>query len=384
MQEQLKQKYLVSLREKAKLIEALFWQYLDGDRKALETLRLHAHSLKGSGATFGFPDISDAGRELEQAGDEDLKVKLETLLRIIKEVAKAGANGNAANEEGPVQQTAAALVNKALIIVRNPENARIIGHTISRIDGIEGCVLAGTGADARREYTKTRFSLVVLDLVLPDRDGREILREIKATREYACPVLVISGVPSDKIYLECMNIGADEYLSKPFDTDKLSYEAQQIVLRHRTQTASIAQAGITPAAAVKPEKVSSSQLKDFNILVAEDDEMQALFIEQKLQAEGAQVTLVENGREALAALEAKTYSAVILDGRMPEMDGFQALEAIRGTPRLKGLPVIMLTAMGSEADVVRGYQLGADDYILKPFSEIQLVSRLKKLLTEAA
>jgi DNA-binding response OmpR family regulator len=69
---------------------------------------------------------------------------------------------------------------------------------------------------------------------------------------------------------------------------------------------------------------------------------------------------------------------------MPVMDGFETFQSIRRNSRLKGLPVIMVTAMGSEENIVKGYELGANDYILKPFSEEQLVNRIKSLLVMAA
>lgn len=112
--------------------------------------------------------------------------------------------------------------------------------------------------------------------------------------------------------------------------------------------------------------------------------MQAIFIEQALAEQGAEVTVVENGKLALEKLEKTTYSAVILDGMMPVMDGFETLKAIRQIPRQKGQPVIMVTAMGSEDNIIRGYQYGANDYILKPVSEDQIVSRIKGLLSIAA
>ena len=128
----------------------------------------------------------------------------------------------------------------------------------------------------------------------------------------------------------------------------------------------------------------SLSLKGEKVLVAEDDEIQGIFIEQKLTGQGAQVTLVENGKLALEALEKDSFSVVLLDGLMPVMDGFETLIRIRASARLKGLPVIMVTAMGSEEKIVRGYELGADDYILKPFSEEQLVNRIRSLLVMAA
>jgi DNA-binding response OmpR family regulator len=112
--------------------------------------------------------------------------------------------------------------------------------------------------------------------------------------------------------------------------------------------------------------------------------MQAIFIEQALAEQAGEVSVVENGKLALEKLEKTTYSAVILDGMMPVMEGVETLKAIPQIPRQKGQPVIMVTAMGSEDNIIRGYQYGANDYILKPFSEDQIVSRIKDLLSIAA
>lgn len=378
------QKYLASLEDKARTIKALWEKKLEGDPSALDEIRLHAHSLKGSGATFGFPEISKAGAELEKANDTEFRDKLVYLLNLlgsksarvapVADVTTAPVS-NVVDLSGIGQQ---AVSTQALVIERNRDNAQAISRCIVKLDGIEECVVVHTGAEAREAYLNTRFSLIVLDIVLPDRDGREILREIKSTPELNNPVLVISGVPSDEIYLECMKIGADQYLSKPFDTDRLYFESRQVL-----QQAALKSAAPVPADDQQAAKQLSS-LKGEKILVAEDDEMQALFIAEKLQDQGAEVSIVENGRLALEALENNGFSAVILDGMMPVMDGFETLTRIRANPRLKGLPAIMVTAMGSEQDIIRGYQNGANDYILKPFSEEQLVARIKNLLVMAA
>ena len=80
-------------------------------------------------------------------------------------------------------------------------------------------------------------------------------------------------------------------------------------------------------------------------------------------------------------LRSQAFSLVILDVKMPVMDGFEVLQRIKTELKLD-LPVIMVTAMGSEADIIRGYDLGATDYILKPFSEVLLVARVKSLLKD--
>ena len=378
MQDQLRQKYLASLEEKAGVIKALWEQFLQGDRSVLPEIKRHAHSLKGSGATFGFAEISEFGRQLEEASDADLLDSVNGLLNLIGRVT---ANASSTPTDNITWQDAAnSELNEsrdALIIQRNPDNAQVIADCIAKLDGIDNCLVAVTGKEAAGHYRTNRFALIVLDLVLPDKDGREVLREIKQADTLSSPVLVISGVASDSIYLECMKIGADQYLSKPFDTDKLFFEAQQLTQPNYLQV-------VKTDTAEENQEINAVQLQGVKILVAEDDEMQGIFIAQKLGEQGAEVTVVENGRIALEHLQNNSYAAVILDGLMPVMDGFDTLESIRITPRLKGLPVIMVTAMGDEEDIARGFDLGANDYILKPFSKEQLVSRIRSLLVMAA
>lgn len=116
------------------------------------------------------------------------------------------------------------------------------------------------------------------------------------------------------------------------------------------------------------------------ILVAEDDEISATILIHRLEKEGLDVVRYNNGREAYEGALEETPALVILDIKMPGMDGFEVLERLRRTPSFSGVPIILLTSMGSESDVVRGFQLGADDYILKPFSPIELSARVWRLL----
>jgi DNA-binding response OmpR family regulator len=100
----------------------------------------------------------------------------------------------------------------------------------------------------------------------------------------------------------------------------------------------------------------------------------------KLKKEGLDVTRFDNGQDAYQAALAETPDLVILDVKMPGLDGFEVLERLRGDARFAKTPILMLTSMGQEADVVRGFGLGADDYILKPFSPVELAARVRRLL----
>ena len=82
----------------------------------------------------------------------------------------------------------------------------------------------------------------------------------------------------------------------------------------------------------------------------------------------------------MEAVQADPPDLLILDVKLPGMDGFEVLGRLRRSTLFEQLPIVMLTSMGREADVVRGFQLGADDYVLKPFSPIELSARLWRLL----
>ena len=116
------------------------------------------------------------------------------------------------------------------------------------------------------------------------------------------------------------------------------------------------------------------------VLVAEDDEISATILRHRLEKEGLDVVRFKDGQDAFQAAQAEVPDLVILDVKMPGMDGFEVLSRLRKDPRYSRTPIIMLTSLGQEADVVRGFGLGADDYILKPFSPTELSARVRRLL----
>src|SRR5207302_5830587 len=96
-----------------------------------------------------------------------------------------------------------------------------------------------------------------------------------------------------------------------------------------------------------------------------------------MEMEGYVVLSAMSGREALGKLRELLPDLIVLDVMMPEMDGFETLREIR---KISNVPVIMLTARGEEDDKVRGLRLGADDYVAKPFSQRELVTRIQAVL----
>ncbi len=113
------------------------------------------------------------------------------------------------------------------------------------------------------------------------------------------------------------------------------------------------------------------------ILVVDDEERMARFIRLNLEHDGFQVIEAYRGMQAVQLIRDRMPDVVILDVMMPDLDGFEVLQLIRETSQV---PVIMLTARGEEDDRVRGLELGADDYVTKPFSPRELVSRVRAVI----
>lgn len=123
--------------------------------------------------------------------------------------------------------------------------------------------------------------------------------------------------------------------------------------------------------------MTSTQFANRRILVVDDEERMARFIRLNLEHDGFQVIEAYNGMEAINALRDNMPDAIILDVMLPDLDGFEVLRLVR---EISAVPVIMLTAKGEEDDRVRGLELGADDYVTKPFSPRELVSRVRAVL----
>jgi two-component system alkaline phosphatase synthesis response regulator PhoP len=117
-----------------------------------------------------------------------------------------------------------------------------------------------------------------------------------------------------------------------------------------------------------------------NILIAEDEEHIAKLVAFKLTKEGFAVTIAKNGKEAIDQLLTKSWSLLILDVMMPICDGWQVLKQVRATPELARVPVLMLTAKSFQQDMANAAELGATQFLKKPFEPTNLAAVVRKLI----
>src|SRR5947207_4802071 len=117
-----------------------------------------------------------------------------------------------------------------------------------------------------------------------------------------------------------------------------------------------------------------------SLLVVDDNSMNRIMLSRYITKLGYRSSLAENGRQALEKLQSEPFDLVLLDVQMPEMDGYQVLEQLKADPRLRDIPVIMISAVEELESVVRCIELGAQDYLPKPFNPVLLRARLNACL----
>lgn len=359
---ELREFYMDSLSTQIEVLEVALSSVGRGDRGASDSIGRIAHQLKGSGASYGFPEITDRAQEVLSASERHLSEATRSLIDLLMEVSR-GTGGDSQTilviEDDPVIQL---LLQKGL---ESPGREILLASTLA-----EGRELLGADPD-----------LLVLDLFLPDGDGRQLLTEIsRDPGTVNMMVIVLSGADSDVAKAECLALGADAFLLKPFDPISLNPLVESLLQAEATADRRV----VTAAAPVRDRSTESEESEGPQlVLLAEDDDLVAALIIDRLSRDGFELVHCTDGEAALAEARRNPPAVAIVDVKMPKMDGFELLSHFREIPELAKTPVIVLTAMGSEHDVVRGFDLGADDYVLKPFSPTELAARVQRLVLKS-
>lgn len=505
---ELKNWYREKLAARIAALEGLRKGVAGRSREAILSARRLAHSLRGSGASYGFPRITEAARDLEESGDRGMAARLDALLEALREAAGGGRTDQ----------------REILVVEDNPDQACFLQALLAAPD--RRIQIASTGAQAQAALEDRRISLILLDLVLPDVDGRDLLLRLRERPATAgIPVIVVTVKGAELAKAECLALGADAYLEKPVNPEALAaaveahlrnfpegpvsrrdpltglpnravfreafprfqgaaglpesplalavldfddfgevnesfgrecgdqvlraaaavaaraFRASDLMARWTGNTFAVLFPGTNEAGAVRALEKARASLREerfetgdgrkvrvtfsagvvevaprgvfddvmaladrrlfraktegkdrvvssadpdrvprVRVMVVEDDELIAVMIRHHLEKAGFEVRHYPDGLEALSKILEDAPSLVLSDVRMPRMDGFEFLQRLRAVPSLARLPVMMLSSMGSEEDLVKGFSLGADDYMLKPFSPAELVARLRRLL----
>jgi len=274
-----------------------------------------------------------------------------------------------------IKQYTARRRKRLLVVEDNPDEqlsiAELLGH-----DDIE-IATAATGAQALAALKEQPSDCVVLDLRLPDMSGFEVLERIRSDAEISdVPVVVFTG----------RELSAEEDAQLHTMARSIVVKGVESPERLLDETALFLHRVVTDLPAEKQrmlERLNSSDedLVGRTVLLVDDDARNIFALSSVLERRGMRVLTATTGGEAIQLIDSTPDLAIVLmDIMMPEMDGYQTIEAIRAKPALRRLPIVALTAKAMKGDREKCLEAGASDYLAKPVNTEQLLSALRMWL----
>ncbi len=281
-------------------------------------------------------------------------------------------------ETGPLTPGPVNLMQARILVVDDNQTNRTV--LIKNVEALGSRVEAvSSGAEAIEvlrlaQRAGNPFHVLLLDLQMPGMDGEQTARAVKsdpAIKDVKIIILTSMGERGDALRLELL--GCSGYLLKPIKQQML-FDAVVAVLNQKEDRA----AGLITRS-ILLERRSPGQ----RILLAEDNLINQKLTVTLLQKAGFAVDAVETGRQAIGRIESESYSAVLMDVQMPEMDGFEAARLIREREIQSGahIPIIAMTAHAMQGDRERCLAAGMDDYLSKPLEPKALFSALDRWTT---
>ncbi|MCC6141069.1 MAG: response regulator [Nitrospira sp.] len=281
------------------------------------------------------------------------------------------------------------LQGRRVLIVDDNESNRLILHHLVSGWGMQD-VLAENAANAVAHiedaaWRGTPFDCAIVDVVMPGKDGLQLAAELQNLPCAASTRIIVMTSLLQRGHAErARKVGAKGYLTKPVRHDELR-DCLRTVLGMPQVSAEAAQTGATAPPRLVTRHTLAEHTARQRVLVVEDNSVNQKLAVRMLEKLGYRPDLVENGQEALAALDAGTYDAVLMDCQMPIMDGFEATAAIRRQEAAGKcyvgaghLPIIAVTANAMQGDRERCLAAGMDAYLAKPIKLEDLKTTLAR------
>ncbi|PYP19171.1 MAG: diguanylate cyclase [Gemmatimonadetes bacterium] len=268
----------------------------------------------------------------------------------------------------------AALGGRRMLIVDDNQTNRRILREMLAAEGIkvDEVATAGEGLDAiRRAVQKNApYDLAILDVQMPDMDGFQLATMVRQERALTSTnLLMLTSAGQRGDGERCRALGIRGYLTKPMSRADLLEALGTVLAKTPAETG---------ATEVVTRHTIAESRRSLRILLAEDNPVNQQVAVAMLVKRGHEVHVVSNGREAVEAITARDYDAVLMDVQMPEMDGFEATKALRAMPQGRDLPIIAMTAHALSGERERCLAHGMTDYLAKPFKALDLFTLIER------
>lgn len=277
------------------------------------------------------------------------------------------------------------LEKTAAIIEANPLSAQIVASQLQEA-GMKSSIYASTqdAFEAFKNITENAQSpdLVIVDYLMPDMNGLNFVKEIKELTPFEnTRILMLTNIPRDGEIAFFKELDIDAYAYKPLSGKDLTKIAAHILKQKHGNL--ITKHMLEGYRKRRSKNTADASFENVKLLLVEDNIINQRVAKTVLEDMGCHVTVAANGKEALAAHDKDDYRIILMDCQMPEMDGYEATEAIRNHEKLsdvKPIPIIAVTANAMKGDKEKCIAAGMDDYLSKPLRRIELVEKLKKWL----
>ncbi|MDH5408810.1 MAG: response regulator [Gammaproteobacteria bacterium] len=251
-----------------------------------------------------------------------------------------------------------------LIVDDDDMNRDLLSRGLEKHHLITTSVSSGKAALA--QFDIQLFDIVLLDINMPGMDGFEVLERIKTNEKLSnIKVIMMSAQNELEAVKKCKEMGANDYILKPLSL-------AVVVKRVRNQ---LDESFITQS--VQAAGVSS---KMATILIVDDEDINRSLLERRIKKYGYTPITASSASAAIKILRQYSVDLILLDIMMPEVDGVSLLEQIKQIDSVKHIPVIMLTGQSDQESIARCMELGATDYMLKPFNNTYLKQRIEAYL----
>jgi CheY-like chemotaxis protein len=263
---------------------------------------------------------------------------------------------------------------RSLIVVEDDEDQRnSIVELVGGGDDVE-VTAVGSSDEALEQLRERRFDCMVLDLKLPQTSGFKLLEQLKKDERHSrLPVIVYTGKELTRREETRLKKYAETIIVKDARSPERLLDETSLFL-HRVE------ARLPQAKRSMLELLHgvSEVFKNKKVLIVDDDVRNVFALASVLESSGMEVIFAENGRDGIETLRANPdIDLVLMDIMMPEMDGYETMQAVRQMPEFRQLPIISLTAKAMKGDRERSIAAGASDYITKPVDTDQLMSLMR-------
>jgi len=266
-----------------------------------------------------------------------------------------------------------------VLVVDDCEASRDIACKILGTFGYQAAAVA-SGAQALEalqcpDGQTPAFDLVLIDWLMPAMDGIETSRRIRTMAGANLPIVMMTAFGKDEERREAEQAGINVFLGKPIYPSTLFNAIMDAFGKTTTDAA-----GRAGTAMQTNASIFKKRLKGFHVLVVEDNPTNQEIACAILATAGIGTEVAANGREAVAAVEARAFDAVLMDIQMPAMNGYEATRMIRQNPAHNSLPIVAMTAHAMRGDEEKCIDAGMDGYISKPINQDRLFELLWRLL----